>query len=86
MTNFNHIFIDPLRKSGKALWCHEKTLDWKLSKLIKPRYAFQQAKGLSIRYQLERFYKIVLNEKSNFSIWAASLPKYQMTSPETPQR
>lgn len=86
MTNFSHIFMGPLRKTGEALGCHERTLGWRLSELIKPRYAPQQAKGLSIRYQVERVHKIVLNEKSNLSIWAASLPKYQMTSPATLQR
>lgn len=86
MTNFSHVFIAPLRKVGKALWCNERTLDWKLSKLIKPRYVPQHAKWLSIRYQVERFYKIILNKKSNLSICATSLQKYQMTSPETLQR
>lgn len=83
MINFSQIFISPLRKSGKALLCHERTLDWKLSKLIKPRYTLQRAKQLNIRYQVERFYKIVFNEKGNLSIWAVSLQKYQMASPET---
>ena len=35
---------------------------------------------------MERFYEIILHEKSNLSIWAGGFQKYQMTSPETLQR
>lgn len=43
MTNFSHVLMGSLRKAAKTdtVSC-ERTLDWKLSKLIKPRYAPQQ--------------------------------------------
>lgn len=43
MTNFSHFLIGSLRKAAKQTpWCNERTLDWKVSKLIKPRYAPEQ--------------------------------------------
>ena len=38
------VFYWPLRKSGKAYGAIKWTLVWGLSRLIKPRYAPQQAK------------------------------------------